>query len=399
MHPKIMHAFNQSGAATTDHRRNDKPGSYAGPVDQREREFYERLMATALGEPVAITDAVGLGRSDFAQVWRVWLDQDVSGLGRSVIVKTRRAGGSGWGYDLGNLRREYAALATLSALGLDIAPRVVMADDQAGVLVLTDLGSGPTIEQLLMGHDPLCAEKALLSAADLLATLHRDTAPAEPEFVARYSALAGGETPDVRPIPSLETPLARCPQLCEDLAELGLPAPAADLASLTATLADPAARTLTHTDLNPSNFVVVGDRVVLVDYEGAGYRHVGLDLMFLRFPFQNHGLRLPTRVMQSIEQAYRATLPASEEAVALGCVLLLIEVCYSIRTADDAEQTAESARRRRARIWELLAASLNAVDQAGIVPGVARWLCALADALYARWPEVREPTPLFPVFR
>lgn len=222
-------------------------------MDQREREFCERLVSGALGVPVTITDAVGLG-GDFAPVQRVWLDRGVAGIGRSVIVKTRRFGGSGWGYDLGNLRREYAALMTLSGLCVDIAPEVVAADDAAGVLVLTDLGSGATIEQLLLGHDRVHAEKALLAAAELLATLHREAVAAEPQFVARYSAIADGETPDARPIPSLETPLARCPQLRADLAELGLPVPGADLASLTARLADPSARTLTHTDLNPSNF-------------------------------------------------------------------------------------------------------------------------------------------------
>lgn len=100
-----------------------------------------------------------------------------------------------------------------------------------------------------------------------------------------------------------------------------------------------------------------------------------------------------------MEQSYRDTFPASEEAVALGCVLMLIEVCYSIRHADNAKQPADSARRRRARIWELLTASLFAVDRTDIAPGVARWLCALTDALYARWPQIREPTPLFPAFR
>jgi hypothetical protein len=367
-------------------------------MDRRETEFLERLLGTAIGASVTITDAAGLG-SDFAPVRRMWLERDVPGLGRSVIVKTRRHGGSGWGYDLGNLRREYAALMTLRRLGLDIAPEVVAADEAAGVLVLSDLGSGPTLEHLLMGDDPVRAEKALLAAAEVLATMHRRTVGAEPEFVARYCALAGGETPNARPIPSLETPLARLPQLRADLAELGLPAPGPDIAWFTARLSDPTSRTLTHSDLNPGNIVVAGDRVFLVDFEGAGYRHVGFDRVFLRFPFQNHGLLIPAPVRQTMEQAYRATLPVSETAVALGCVLLLVEVCYGIRRAATADQSAESARRRRARIWELVAASLDAVERAGIVPGVAHWLGELADALYARWPEVCEITPLFPVFR
>lgn len=114
-------------------------------MDQREREFLERLLGAAIEGPVTITGAADLG-SDFAPVRRVWLDRDIAGLGHSVIVKTRRHGGSGWGYDVGNLRREYASLMTLSHLGLDIAPGVVAADDRAGVLVLRDLGTGPTVE-------------------------------------------------------------------------------------------------------------------------------------------------------------------------------------------------------------------------------------------------------------
>ncbi len=367
-------------------------------MDQREREFLEGLVGAAVGGPVAITDTADLG-SDFAPVRRVWLEREVPGLGRSVIVKTRRHGGSGWGYDLGNLRREYAGLTTLSGLGLDIAPEVVAADDAAGVLVLSDLGTGPTLEQLLMGEDPVRAEKALLRAAELLATLHRRTVTAEPEFIGRYSSLARGETPDARPIPSLETPLARWPELRETLAELGLPVPAATADRLPEMLADPTARTFTHTDLTPHNMVLCQNRVVLVDFEGAGYRHVGFDLPFLRFPFQNYGLLIPAAIRRAMEQSYLDTLAVSEEAVALGCTLLLIDCVYGIRRADDSGQSAESARRRRARIWELLAAARDALHRSQILPALTRWLGELADAVYERWAQVREPTSLFPVFR
>jgi hypothetical protein len=373
-------------------------------VDQNEREFVERLLGEAIGGSVGIAATTDLG-SDFAPVRRFLLDRYVPGLGRSVIVKTRRRGGAGWGYDPGNLRREYAGLVTLVDLGLDIAPQVVAADDRAGVLLLTDLGCGPTVEQLLMGDDGVQAENALLAAAKVLATMHQRAVVGESEFVARYSQLAGGETPDARPIPSLEEPLARWPQLRADFAEKGLPCPdlADDIATLAAMLSDSAARTFTHTDLTSHNFVVRDSRLFLVDFEGAGYRHVGWDLVFLGFPFQNHGLLIPGLVRKAMEQAYRAVSARTDErhaeAVALGCVLMLIVVCYSIRSADDAGQSAESARRRRARIWHLLAASRDALRRTEFLPAVARWLGDLADALYARWPEVRQPTPLFPVFR
>ncbi|MBO0881640.1 MAG: phosphotransferase [Mycobacterium sp.] len=237
----------------------------------------------------------------------------------------------------------------------------------------------------------------------------RRTRPARPGYRSDrrgYSSLAGGETPDARPIASLATPLARWPQLRDDLTELGLPAPdlTAEAATVTAMLADPAARTLTHTDLTPHNIVLSQDQLVLVDFEGAGYRHVGFDLPFLRFPFQNYGLLIPVPIRQAMERAYRAAFPASEAApsegaVALGCALLLIEVCYGIRRADDSGQSAASARRRRGRIWQLLAAALDALDRSRILPALTRWLGDLAEAVYARWPEVRVPTALFPVFR
>jgi Ser/Thr protein kinase RdoA (MazF antagonist) len=223
----------------------------------------------------------------------------------------------------------------------------------------------------------------------------------EPEFRERYSWLAGGETPDARPIPSLETPLARLPQLRADLTDLGLPVPhpAADPATVTATLTDPAVRTFTHSDLTPHNIVLSGDRAFLIDFEGAGYRHVCFDLTFLRFPFQTYGLLLPAPIRRAMQQAYLATFPVSEEAVALGCTLMLIEVLYGIVRAADPSQSPESARRRRARIWELLAAARDALHRSRILPALTRWLDELTDAVYERWAEVREPTPLFPVFR
>ena len=114
----------------------------------------ERLLSARAGRPVRVLRAEPLGGA-FASVARMTLDTGagVPEGGRTVVVETRRRGGEGWGYDAANLQNEEAALRFLHGLGAGVAPQLLAADDGAGVLVMSDVGAGPTVEDVVHARD------------------------------------------------------------------------------------------------------------------------------------------------------------------------------------------------------------------------------------------------------
>ncbi len=66
----------------------------------------------------------------------------------------------------------------------------------------------------------------------------------------------------------------------------------------------------TQGDLTPNNAVLVEDVVHLVDFEGAGVRHLGMDAACLRLPFGQYGqwAALPDSLLLATDQAYRDEL-------------------------------------------------------------------------------------------
>lgn len=361
----------------------------------------ELLLHSRAGGAVRVVRATGLG-SDFAPVERLELDS-----GRTVICKQRRLGGEGWGFDLGNLRREYTAHEALHRLGVDIAAQVLAVDDRAGVLVLSDVGPGPMVEQLLMGSDPTTATDALVAAARVYGILHGRTFGFEATFDTCYRGLVPDETPADRSIWELDAPLKNWPRLLKHLVEIGFPSPdTAEFSELDELLRDERFRTLGHGDVMPHNILLRDRRAYLVDFESAGHRHIGIDAGFLRFPFQNYGFVLPQAVLEEMERTYRAELVDSPwnamaitQAIVIGCVVRLTTLLYGIDRVDDEQQSAESARRRRARLVETTKATIDALVQADVFPALKRWLCAMLDEMRRRWREARRPTALFPAFR
>jgi hypothetical protein len=78
---------------------------------------------------------------------------------------------------------------------------------------------------------------------------------------------------------------------------------------------------LVHLDLNPTNALVTDDAVRLVDFEGAGFGHIGFDASFLHYPFPDHSPNwsvLPDHIVQAADRAYREALPAPPSPVPLG---------------------------------------------------------------------------------
>ena len=352
---------------------------------------------------------------DFAPVVRATLDD-----GSTVVVKERRRHNGGWGYDPANLRNERASLEALGqvAAAETIGPRFVAGDDDAGVVVMTDVGRGPTVEHHLL--DPTAgdaASAALVELGRVLGRFHAATVSVEVQqvFIDRRRALDR----------SYDHAAERTRYVTHDLwdlwqevgahaATLGFTAPPPeterDTDRLWQELADPGPfLVLTNLDPNPQNAVVLPDGSArLVDFEGAGVRHLGLDAAFLRFPFPNYGhwSVLPEGVRAAMEDAYRDTLVACgltvaaddaeyARAIAVGCATTVVLRIHRLRKiADDRDE--REAFRRRTQMVSAIEVFAVACEQARMFPRLSEWFTGLADEMRARWPEAGDRPREFP---
>jgi len=86
------------------------------------------------------------------------------GADRSVVMK-KRAGNDSFGVEL-------AALEYLNGMPEPVAPRLVGADADAGILLMEDLGPGPSLADSLLTGDRSRVRADLASYAEALGSMH-----------------------------------------------------------------------------------------------------------------------------------------------------------------------------------------------------------------------------------
>jgi hypothetical protein len=340
-----------------------------------------------------ILDTTDLGNS-VAPVLRVTLDNHYDRIGRTVFAKMRRGFGAGWNGDPGYLANERRALEHLEHVGVKLTPRVLASDEH--VVVMTALGAGPSVQELLIAEDWTPAEVGLTALASTAGTVH----------AARGFA---GFRP-ARRVPFLDGPLDFRTELFAAVDDLGFPPPArvsADIEVLAKALRDERFRGFTHGDLTPNNAVVVDGVARLVDFEGAGVRHLGIDAGCLRlsFPQYGHWAALPRPVLARMDQAYRVELvkgvPAVADDVAYeqlmteGCLAWAVVRASRLRLIASTDQMV----RRRTQIVHTLTAATETARPTGLYPALAEWLDNLVDAMKTRWEEALLEPRGFPAFK
>jgi hypothetical protein len=120
-------------------------------VSQAETLAAEALLATAWGEHVTVRAAEPILEHDHVFRLRVT-------TGRSVVLKKRGA--------------EVAALKYLNGMPEPVAPRLLGADAEAGIMVLEDLGPGASLADSLLTGDPSRVRADLVSYAQALGAMH-----------------------------------------------------------------------------------------------------------------------------------------------------------------------------------------------------------------------------------
>lgn len=352
-------------------------------------EAVGRMLQAALEPGVRIAGIEAL--TEERSVWRCSLEGD-SGLPQSVIVRVRREVG-GWRTDPSYLRNDYAATEFLQARCPAVTARIIAADIDAGLYVTEDLGTGPSLGDLLAGTTQPEAAKGLLAFAVVLGRMHAATAGLEGEYYRRRRLL--GPADPIR----YRTCLGEF--FLEDAARgilnarvSGQTAPRqaqVEMRAILAALARPEGfLALSNGDPCPYNCIVSNGAARLFDFELAGYRHAMLDVAYLHLGFHwcYRPGRVPPEVLSEAETAYRleasAGIPAALDESVYQRALTAAAAAWAMLSASmvvvhldgGGALEAAGAARHVATVREYLAMS----GRGACFPALSHWISELVTA-------------------
>ncbi|GAB3998375.1 phosphotransferase family protein [Nocardioides marmoraquaticus] len=343
------------------------------PTWEEHGPVVERLLGGAVGE------AVDLGGSSRTVVWRVRSDE------ASYVVKVHRE------EEAEGYARECSALEALTGSGA--LPDLVGHDDATRTIVMQDLGAGAHLADALLGDDRPLASRRLLAWVDALSRLH---GAATGERVSAFEAAAarrGGvvrTSPEELAGPALEQYAAHLPGLPVDEVREAL-------GGVTGLLSDDVV--VSPGDVCPDNNAAVGERLVLLDLEGAQLLHPAWDLAYLTVPWPSCwcSWAVPEAEVARALARYGGRVSPDDLAVTT-LVWSVVSPGWFLPRAlgDDHAGTDPRVPGRRAMVLHRLARAAASEAPSPLAPLVD--LAARAhDALRARWGDV--PLPLGPVWR
>jgi hypothetical protein len=303
-------------------------------------------------------------------------------LGGSDRSRLRRVGG--------HVVKTYVAAGegrVREAAALDVLGRLV--GETADSVTMTDLGTGPSLADLLLGTDRAEAADGVVAWARALADLQAQQVTRRDAF--RSALAARGEvSADV-----MAERVVRDARALDALALIADPTPVA-------TVGGPAS--LTPGDACPDNNVIDPDGLRLLDFEDAQWRPVAWDAAYLTVPWPSCWCSwlLPAGVVDRALDAYRTTLtPAmpgvgsdafdADLATATAGWALISASWFLPRALADDPPLDPRAPSRRAMVTHRL-------RQAVAHPLLGDHCALLLDELHRRWGD-DNPLALAPAFR
>ncbi len=330
----------------------------------------EALLARVWGPGTSVRAAEPIW--DRAHVVRLQL-----ATGRSVVMKKRA--------DEDTFGAELAALEYLNGMPEPVAPRLLGADTDAGIVLMEDLGPGPSLADSLLTGDRARVRADLVSYARALGSMH---------------AWSMGRPRD----PRLGTPpwpgeVARGKEaFLGAAASLGLAAAAAgtEIDQLSLMLDDSEYHGLVHGDACPDNVRLLDGRCRIFDFEHSGWGAVALDASYLLAPFPSCWCfgRLPASVAAPAMAAYRGRLEAAgidtgpswdvAMTAALGAWIISWGDAIA-KVLDEDREWGTTTMRPRLLTW--LRSFISAAARSGALPGLRVLAGDLHERLSARWPQ------------
>lgn len=366
--------------------------SDSGPaLTAAETELAAGLLAAASGEHAGISAA--------ELIWnRRHIVRLRLGSGRTAVLKRRgeQVLDSGQARSFGV---ELAVLEYLNAMPVPVAPRLLGADPDAGILLIEDLGPGTSLADSLLAGDRAQAEADLVAYARALGALHAWS-------IGRPGDLAGLRARYAPGAPASPAWLSAAGKhrdvFLQVAARLGGPADgvAGEISEVAAMLSGTAYPGLVHGDACPDNVHFAGGACRIFDFETSGWGSVALDAAYLQAPFPSCWCfaSLPAEVAAPAMTAYRSCL--QDAGIELGpdwdAVTAAALACYFIargpmfaRALDEDHRWGTTTIRPRLLTW--LHAFTGMASRAGVLPRLHDLAAALHDQLSRRWPELSVP--------
>lgn len=333
--------------------------------------------------------------------------------------------------------RERAALEVLTEAGVGGVPRLLAVSDHPPLVLIADAGEGPSVADLLMGEDPDAAAQAVTRWAAALARLQAGTLGLGGAFLARLAVQGADST---RPEPpdrfrhrfglaravswkhavthpgSAEVIAETFTGLRDGLASLGVKAGPEVLAGLSAIAdrlaADPASQSgpgaLTPGDTCPDNEVDGPGGPVLLDFEGAQFRHVAWDAAYLSVPWPSCwcAWRLPAPAAAAALAQWRAVIDprvSAEVSASLDAAVADATVAWALMTtawfldAAHADTVLGPGGALRPGARELVQHRLRVAASAGQDSVLGEFSARALAAVCAAWGD--RPLPLAPAWR
>jgi len=355
--------------------------------------------SASLGRP--LTDPVELpGGADWSVVLRC--RDTASG---SVIVKSYPHTAEG----TSSFAAEAAGLQVASGSGL--TPDLLAADQHLQTVVMSDLGTGGSLADALLGDSAAAARTALLAWATACARLSVAASQRRADFEAAWTGHLAGR-PDARHSAGLRARVLAAP---EQAAKVGVTVPAgldAELALVAAAVADERHAVFSPGDVCPDNNLVTSDGIRFVDFEEAGFQSAFLDAAYIRMPFSTCWcvFRLPADLSAAAESAYRSQMclawpDLADDAVwaagmrvavaawTLSSTSWLLRRSLAADVPMNSEAESPTTRQLMRYRWHALAAELATSGDLPAVAGLMRLLLAATAGWEA--PDL----PLYPAFR
>jgi Ser/Thr protein kinase RdoA (MazF antagonist) len=357
-------------------------------LPEAEQLAAEALLTRALGEPAAVQAAEPLW--DRGHVFRLRLAS-----GRTVILKLKRRQ---WPIGAQLFGTELAALDYLNGMPVPVAPRLLGADAQAGLLLMEDLGDGATLADSLMAAGRGRVQAELVAYARALGSLHAWSMSHAGEAAglrARHGpGSAGPRWRDA--VPRGKEPFLTA------VATLGVASHgvAEEIDQVHRMIVGTSYLGLVHGDPCPDNVRPIDGTCRIVDYEYAGWGPVAYDAAYLLAPFPSCWCfgRLPDEAAGPAVEAYRARLQTagielgpdweSATTAVLAAAFLGRGQMFAEALDRDDDDWGTTTMRPRLLAW-LRTFTGRAGD--GTLPRLQATAAAMQDRLAERWAGVRVP--------
>ncbi|MQA62385.1 MAG: phosphotransferase [Actinophytocola sp.] len=365
----------------------------------------EVVLANRFGSTITLSDPEDLAGSGPAAVVRVTVASSPFSLPRTLVIKQYREPRPGFADSFATEAVSYQLFTALTSEDR-MCPELIGHDATHRVLVLTDLGNAPTLEDKLRASDSRAAEGALLSWARALGRMHATTARREADFNALLRRL-GGRRGCQDPEPA--SVCDQLPAVLADVLDVATPGAVCEQASAAwQRVGGGVFRAFSPIDLAPENNLVTSDGVRFLDFEHGCVRNALIDVAHLRVPFAfwQGALALPAGMSDAMIAAWRAEVTETWHeltddetfaAALLDSQLLCVWKQTELELPGLAAEAGDGATSRASALeswWRELA---KQAKQSGAAE-IAEHAEAVAAALDQRFGPGLE-LPLYPAFR